>query len=171
MNICIVLEDITIDTKFKKASLLSILEEYPLFKETSLDKAQYLIIIPNYPTSGKQNFSTELYNIVVNSSYNIDIENLYLLDSDNTLLKFDVKKSLDCEIWFKDENTTISDVFGFTPKQIAEATNYIKFGKHSKKDKELAEEAIQMEMDNFFNPPHLSIKKDSNLEARKKLLL
>ena len=166
MNVHIILEEVTIDTNFKKQDLLNILKEYTNFKETSLEDAEYFIIIPNYPSTGKQNFSDKLAKFIMSSNYLINDETLFLLDSDNSLYPFDIEKSKR-QVWFKDESKPIYDIFGFTPKQVAEATNHIKLGKHSSREQE---EKYLRDQYNYFDKKEV-IKATQKVETKKRSLL
>jgi|GEM_PF-7006050 len=145
MNVHIILEDVSIDTNNKKKCLLNILNQYPLFKETSIKEANYLIIIPNYPSAGKQYFSDKLKDIIFYEATHIQEKNTFLLDSDNTLFTLDEDR-LDCvyrNIVFKEDNLSIKDVFGFTPQQLSDYASKQEFINWQTPPQEIKQEPIK----------------------------
>lgn len=131
MNVHIILEDDCVDLRLRAVSLLEILGQYPSFKETSLEDAEYLIIIPNYPMAGKQDFRTSLNNLIYEQTDNISEGKILLLDCDNTFFILDESSSHYKEkiTYFLDKNVEITEVFGNLPKDIKQATDFIKTGK------------------------------------------
>ena len=131
MNVHIILEDDCVDLRLRAVSLLEILGQYPCFKETSLEDAEYLIIIPNYPMAGKQDFRTSLHNLIYEQTDNISEGKILLLDCDNTFFILDESSSHYKEkiTYFLDKNVEITEVFGLSPKDIKQATDFIKTGK------------------------------------------
>ena len=110
MNVHIILEDDCVDLRLKKLDLKILLEQYPSFKETSLEDAEYLIIIPNYPMAGKQDFRTSLNNLIYEQTDNISEGKILLLDCDNTFFILDESSSHYKEkiTYFLDKNVEIT---------------------------------------------------------------
>lgn len=154
MNVHIILEDDCVDLRLKKVSLLEILEQYPNFKETSLEDAEYLIIIPNYPMTGKQEFNQSLEKIILEESDYIDADKVLLLDCDNTFFLLDGETPTYKGVHFLDKNLKIAEVFGLSPKDIKQATYFIKTGKTPETTKTLREQ----EFFDWKNPPIQEIK-------------
>jgi len=127
MNVHIILEDVSYTLNAVKEELVNKLKEYPKYKETFLSAADYLIIIPDYPTAGEQRFNRELVDLILNHTYHIN--HTYLLDRDFSLMPINEKKWNDDNLHFLEENLQITDVFGLSPKDVKEATNFIKTGK------------------------------------------
>lgn len=130
MNVRIVLEDVSIDCYQRKDDLLDILKKYPNFKEKVLiEEADYLIIIPNYPMAGKQNFNKSLEDFIFDKTDHIDCDKILLLDCDNTFYLLDCETPTYKGVHFLDKNVQITDIFGLSPKDIKQATDFIKTGK------------------------------------------
>jgi hypothetical protein len=117
MNVHIILEDDCVDLRLRKVSLLEILKQYPYFKETSLEDAEYLIIIPNYPMVGKQNFNKSLEDFIFDKTDHIDCDKILLLDCDNTFYLLDDETPTYKGVHFLDKNIKITEVFGNLPKE------------------------------------------------------
>ena len=127
MNVHITLENASYTLNAVKKELIDKLKEYPKYKETFLSAADYLIIIPDYPTAGKQRFDSKLVDLILNHTYHIN--HTYLLDRDFSLMPIDEKKWNYDNLYFLEENLQITDVFGLSPKDVKEATDFIKTGK------------------------------------------
>jgi hypothetical protein len=111
MKIHIVLEEQTLDLLNKKEELLKNLKHYPNFVETSIDDADFLIIIPNYPMDGSNKFNDNLTKFLINDTENFEESEIFLLDCDNTLMVLDDNKSIYNDFYFSN-NRSFVDIFG-----------------------------------------------------------
>ena len=119
MNVHITLEDDCIDTRMRKDNLLVELNKYPFFRETSLKEAEYLIIISNYPMSGKQNFNKSLEDLILCSDH-IGENKTLLLDFVNCFYLLDEETPTYKGVHFLEEIIEIEDIFGLNPEQVRE---------------------------------------------------
>jgi hypothetical protein len=122
MKVHIVLEDSCLTLQAVHDELIKILKEYPSFKEVPLDEADSLIIIPNYPMVGKQDFNSDLSNLILYDADHIAANSTFILDRDFSLLSLDEDR-LDIvseEIFFFETCQSIDDIYGFNPKQLEE---------------------------------------------------